>query len=231
MNKLQADAEAFWDGHHHILEDPGFWMAHPLCRRAINRRVSGDPEVWPLDVLARLSIARRPFRRVLSLGCGTGSLERTAMKLEMCVEIEALDSSEASLAIAREKARGEGLEGISYRRGDLNDLRLPRRAYDLVIFHQSLHHVSSLEKLLARVGLALAEDGLLALDEWTGPSRDEWDESRLASLRRMFEALPAEWRRWLWRSRVGWRGWPGRCALSSGWAWGWRRCNGCRSSS
>jgi SAM-dependent methyltransferase len=118
------------------------------------------------------------------------------MKLKMCAEIEGLDSSEASLQIAREKAREEGLEGISYRRGDLNNLRLPRRAYDLIIFHQSLHHVSSLERLLSRVGLALAEDGLLALEEWTGPSREEWDGQRLAALRRMFGELPEAWRRW-----------------------------------
>jgi predicted SAM-dependent methyltransferase len=78
----------------------------------------------------------------------------------------------------------------------LNDLRLPRRSYDLVLFHQSLHHVSSIEKLLSRVGPALAEDGLLAMDEWTGPSRDEWDEGRLEPLRRLFAELPESWRRW-----------------------------------
>jgi predicted SAM-dependent methyltransferase len=194
MSQVQAGAEEFWDGHHHILEDPGFWMAHPLCRAAINRRVSGDPNVWPLTALG--VFAGRPLGRALSLGCGTGSLERTAMRLKMFGEIDAVDSSEASLQVARERASEEGLEGIRYSRGDLNDLRLPRRAYDVVIFHQSLHHVVAIEKLLARVGLAIAPDGLLALDEWTGPSRDEWDDTQLARVRRMFQDLPPEWRRW-----------------------------------
>jgi predicted SAM-dependent methyltransferase len=194
MSQHQVKAEEFWDGHHHILEDPGFWMAHPLCRAAINRRVSGDPIVWPLTALG--AFAGRPLRRALSLGCGTGSLERTAMRLKLFGEIDAVDSSEASLHIARDRASEEGLEGIRYSRGDLNDLRLPRRAYDVVIFHQSLHHVVAIEKLLARVGLAIAPDGLLALDEWTGPSRDEWDDRRLARVRRMFQELPEEWRRW-----------------------------------
>lgn len=194
MSQVQAGAEEFWDGHHHILEDPGFWMAHPLCRAAINRRVSGDPNVWPLTALG--AFAGRPLRRALSLGCGTGSLERTAMRLKMFGEIDAVDSSEASLHIARERASEEGLEGIRYRRGDLNDLRLPRRAYDVIIFHQSLHHVVAIEKLLARVRLAIAPDGLLALDEWTGPSRDEWGHGQLARVRRMFQELPPEWRRW-----------------------------------
>jgi predicted SAM-dependent methyltransferase len=118
------------------------------------------------------------------------------MRLKMFGEIDAVDSSEASLHIARERASEEGLEGIRYRRGDLNDLPLARHAYDVVIFHQSLHHVVALEKLLARVGLAIAPDGLLALDEWTGPSRDEWSDGQLARVRQMFQDLPPEWRRW-----------------------------------
>jgi len=194
MSQLQVKAEEFWDSHHHILEDPGFWMAHPLCRLAINRRVSGNPNMWPLSALA--DYAGRRFRRALALGCGTGSLERTAMRLNLCEEIDAVDSSEASLHVAREKALEEEMAGIHYRQGDLNHLRLPRRTYDIVIFHQSLHHVASIEKLLARVALSLAPDGLLALDEWTGPSRFEWDTGRLVRTRRLFEQLPPEWRRW-----------------------------------
>ncbi len=196
MSAMKTKAEAFWDGHHHIAEDPDFWMAHPLCRQAINRRVTGDPNIWPLDALATLPIAQHPFRRALSLGCGTGSLERAAMRMKMCVQIEGLDASERSLEVARHRALEEGLQGITYRRRDFNDLRLPRRAYDLVIFHQSLHHVSAMEELLARVGLALTADGLLFLDEWTGPSRDEWSGERLGRLRGLYEELPEPWRRW-----------------------------------
>src|SRR5438105_1030578 len=68
-------------------------------------------------------------------------------------------------------------------------------SYDAVFFHQSLHHVRSIEKLLVRVERALARDGLLFLDEWTGPSRREWTNERLAKLRRIYADLPQEWRR------------------------------------
>src|SRR5207248_3312172 len=85
-------------------------MANPLCRAAINQRVSGDPNVWPLTALG--VFAARPLRRALSLGCGTGSLERTAMRLKMFGEIDAMDSSEASLHVARERASEEGLERV-----------------------------------------------------------------------------------------------------------------------
>jgi SAM-dependent methyltransferase len=94
----------------------------------------------------------------------------------------------------RPRARA-GAGRIEYRQADLNTLRLSPNTYDVVFFHQSLHHVRSVEKLLARVERALTPDGLLFLDEWTGPSRRDWTDERLAPLRRIYAALPAEWRR------------------------------------
>jgi hypothetical protein len=38
---LQRAAE-YWDANREKAKDPAFWMAHPLCRKAINRRVSGS---------------------------------------------------------------------------------------------------------------------------------------------------------------------------------------------
>lgn len=193
---LSTDGEArsFWDEHHHISEDPSFWMADPRCREAINRRVSGDALVWPLEAFRRH--VNRRFRRGLSLGCGLGGLERVARQLELCDEIEGVDASEASLRKAREQAQAEGITGISYSFGNLNTLRLPSRKYDVVFFHQSLHHVRSVEKLLARVERALTPDGMLFLEEWTGPARTEWNDARLARLRGFFSELPEAWRRW-----------------------------------
>ncbi len=185
----------FWDRHHHISEDPGFWMAHLLCRRAINRRVSGDERVWPLDFLYASSGGRR-FERLLSLGCGTGRLERAVRRLGIATSVEAVDGSAVSVELAREKAREEGIGGIVYRVADLNRLELPRGRYDAVVFHESLHHVASVERLLQRVRRALTPSGLLFLDEWTGPSRDEWDDGRLERARSLFAELPLAWRKW-----------------------------------
>jgi SAM-dependent methyltransferase len=170
-------------------------MAHPICRKAINQRVSGTAETYPLDHLYE-AIGSPRFDKALSLGCGTGRLERSMARLGIAAEIDAVDGSRVSIELAREKAAKEGLTGIHYRQADLNQLRLPRRCYDAVVFHQSLHHVSSVEKLLGRVVLSLKSDGLLFLDEWTGPSRSEWDVSKLARAQAAFAAVPPEWRKW-----------------------------------
>jgi SAM-dependent methyltransferase len=185
----------FWDRHHHISEDGDFWMAHPSCREAINRRVSGDRGAYPLDHLY-FSAGEPRFRKALSLGCGTGRLERAMARLGIAADIDAIDGSSVSIKIARAKALEEGLTTIHYEVADLNRVRLPRRAYDAVVFHQSLHHVTSVEKLLERVLSSLKPDGLLFLDEWTGPSRFEWNERKLSQATSLFAAVPAAWRKW-----------------------------------
>lgn len=169
-------------------------MAHPACREALNRRVSGAPGTYPLDHLYAVS-GRPQFHRALSLGCGAGRLERAMSRLGIAAEVDAIDGSSVSIDIAREKASEEGLENIHYRVADLNRVRLPRGLYDAVVFHQSLHHVTSVEKLLERVRASLKPDGLLFLDEWTGPSRFEWNLAQLARANALFASVPARWRR------------------------------------
>ena len=186
----------FWDvNYHRSEEDRDFWMAHPLCRRTVNRRVSGAEETWPLDYLYMSTHGRR-FHRLLSLGCGTGRLERAISTHRIAELIEGVDGSPVSIELAKQRAREERLSNIDYTTADLNDLELRRSRYDAVVFHQSLHHVRAVERLLAQVRRALTVDGVLFLEEWVGPSRTEWNEARLAGLRALFEEVPPEWRKW-----------------------------------
>jgi hypothetical protein len=40
----------------------------------------------------------------------------------------------------------------------------------------------------------MTPDGILFLEEWVGPSRTEWNDSRLAKMRALFAELPQSWR-------------------------------------
>lgn len=186
-------AKLFWDENHAISEDPLFWMANPLCRAAINRRVTGDPNVWPLDGL-KAHLAGRTFRHALSLGCGMGAVERWARSSGLCERVTGVDISPVTLEIARQRAQDQGLSGITYELGDMNQLRLPGNQFDLIFIHQALHHVVGVEKLVGRLARALTRDGLLFIDEWTGPSRDEWTPEMLERASLIYSELPASWR-------------------------------------
>ena len=65
-------AASYWDENREKSRDPAYWMAHPLCRRAINRRISGNIHEWPLDWFKRVH-ATKAFGRGASWGCGLGA--------------------------------------------------------------------------------------------------------------------------------------------------------------
>jgi SAM-dependent methyltransferase len=183
-------AARYWDENREKAKDPAYWMAHALCRQAINRRVSGNPHEWPLDWFRRVHAAER-FARGVSWGCGLGAFERAAVKAGIVRETDAYDISPRSLEDARREAQKEGLSGIEYRLGNFDDPRIPPGRYDVAFFHASLHHVNRLERMFARLRRGLSEGGAVYVDEYVGPSRTEWMPGYLAAAQRVLDAIPA----------------------------------------
>src|ERR1044072_3651396 len=100
-------------------------MAPAACRHYINSQISGDPHTWPIEWLRRIVTA--PIARALSIGCGTGALERGLLDQKLCTRIDAFDASIASLSIARAEARRSGYgDSIHYFAADFNTIVLPR---------------------------------------------------------------------------------------------------------
>lgn len=182
-------AARYWDAHHDKSRDSSYWMAHPLCRAAINRRVTGSAEEWPLDWFRRVH-APVPFARGLSWGCGTGGFERSAVRAGVVAAVDGFDVSEASLAEARRAASEERLPQIRYAVGNFDAPELSRHAYDIVFFHQSLHHVSRLETLFEAVSAALKPGGAVYADEYVGPSRHRWTRRHLDRAQALLDRLP-----------------------------------------
>jgi SAM-dependent methyltransferase len=190
VTDLQRAAD-YWDANREKTKDPAFWMAHPLCRRAINRRVSGSEHEWPLDWFRRI-IGPKSFGRGVSWGCGLGAFERAAIRIGIVREIDAFDLSPASLEDARKEAAREGITGVDYRLGNFDDPRLESRRYDIVFFHASLHHVAALERLFRRLTFALKPGGAIYVDEYMGPSRFHWTEADLKLGQAVLDMLPPE---------------------------------------
>ncbi len=189
MTGHEEQASRYWD-REVVAQEYQSWMTHPRVRWAINSAVSGTPHEWPLDWFASW-LNGRTFQRGLSIGCGSGSLERDLLTRGLCAEMDAFDGSAESLRIAREEAARAGFaDRIHYSPGNFNEPRLPGNAYDVVFAHQSLHHVAKLEKLYRAVLRALKPDGLFYLDEYVGPSREQWNATTFASHRALYDMIP-----------------------------------------
>src|SRR6187401_1174752 len=96
----------YWDEVAHHTDTSDIWMGHPAVRAAINRRVTGNPDIWPIRGLASELAGRIPVRTALSVGCGTGGLERSLVEEGIVTEITGIDTSEAALAEARRLGPG-----------------------------------------------------------------------------------------------------------------------------
>ncbi len=169
------------------------WLHDRFVRTIVNERVSGSAGRWPMDWLE--SLALQPFGDVVSLGCGTGALERDLSRRSLARRILGLDLSPAALEVAAREAESAGCSGIDYQIANLDQLTLPTASCDAVFVHQALHHVKNLESCLDVVARALRPDGILYIDEYVGPSRHEWKRGDLDRLREVFVTLPAPARR------------------------------------
>lgn len=181
-----------------IWGDPADWVAEgygwtslDAVHRMINRRVTGDPGKRPLDWFFAGIAAERPLPldRGLVLACGGGEFERDVMRHGYVREIVAIDVSERVLKVAGEAAAREGMRGITYLRGDMNDLQVDG-PFDIVFGAGAIHHCQALEALFAAVERLLKPDGWVYLDDYVGPSRFQWTDRQLAHTNKILALLP-----------------------------------------
>ncbi len=93
---------------------------------------------WPRNVpiydetrkYVRATVAERDLGRVLDAGCGPGVC--TVALSEIAERVTAVDLSTDSLDTARELAREHGRTNIEFQHQDLQSLKLPDEAFDLV---------------------------------------------------------------------------------------------------
>jgi SAM-dependent methyltransferase len=190
--KLQP-AVTYWNELEHHTDASATWMAHPLVRAEINRRVSGNPHLWPTTAFRHWLGNRAPLGKCLSIGCGAGGMERSLIEERIAAHATGIDMAENAIAEARRLADGMPIDYVATDAREY--LRAHPSAFDAIVFHQSLHHFDALDELLSLVSYSLRAGGLLYLDEYVGPSRDDWPTRRLIAPNLAYRLLPREVRR------------------------------------
>jgi GT2 family glycosyltransferase/SAM-dependent methyltransferase len=178
-----------------------FWGHVPEVERRFLRRAS--PELpagsWAEACVREYLAGRTPVERMLSVGCGTGELERTLARLNAFRECDAWDIAPGGIETARRLAREEGFDHIHYEVRDITAANtavdLPPERYDAVWFESSLHHIEPLERVCEQVARTLKPDGFLFLNEYVGPSAFAFSARQRELIRAAFALIPARFRR------------------------------------
>jgi SAM-dependent methyltransferase len=192
MTEQPQTAAQFWDRQAQA-PAPTYWASYPLVRRYVNELACDAWWAYPTHAF-KAAWGYRPLERGLSIGCGTGNLEKDLRWMRICEEVDAYDISPESIRLAKERAAREPFDKVNFQVADAERMEYPKEHYDAVFFHGSMHHISNPYGLLEKIRPALKPGGLIFLDDYVGPSRDEWNDSHLVHAAEAYAALPPHWR-------------------------------------
>ncbi|QHF48012.1 SAM-dependent methyltransferase [Pseudomonas sp. S35] len=174
-----------------------YWLAVPAVQRRHQHKAtagSGHPG-WVQYCLKEFLGDRVQGARMLSIGCGTGTLERELYRLNAFEHCDAMDIAPGALDAARAEALAMGASTIHYSLCDIEKTDLPAHHYDAVWFNGSLHHIRELEVVCQRVARSLKPGGWLFFNEYVGANHFAFDAQQRAAISHAFGLIPEQFRR------------------------------------
>lgn len=169
-----------------------FWQS-PVVQSELNRRITGDPRVTPVDYFGR-KYCSPPRGQALSIGCGDGGIELQLLGAGACDRLVGIDLSAERLERARAAVPPSLTGRLELICANAETWR-PDRRFDLIVTNGVVHHIEGLEAFFDLIEAALSDDGLLYLDEFVGPSRFQWTDKQIELVNRLLDRLSPGLRR------------------------------------
>ncbi len=171
------------------------WWSNPLIQAEIGRRISGRPAANRTEGFVNLIRQRfgsaLPFERGISIGCGDGSKELMLIRAGIVNRVDLFELSEASVK------RGQALYGASgfgdrvvFRREIDFDDSASDGSYDVVFWHDSLHHMPNVQKAIEWSRRVLRNGGGFCMDEYVGPTRFQWTDRQMELATKILRSIP-----------------------------------------
>lgn len=174
-----------------------YWLAVPAVQQRFQQLAcAGSHHKWWVEYCLG-EFLRRPTSsaRILSIGCGSGTLERDLFRLNAFSECDAIDIAQGAIDIARREAHLIGAFNINYHVQDVQKTPLGKNLYDAVWFNGSLHHIKQLELVCEAVRSALKPGGWVFFNEYVGANHFAFSERQRDVIAGAFKLLPPEYRR------------------------------------
>ncbi len=172
------------------------WSDSSIVLEYINRCISNDLKVGWLQYACQKYLIKngRGVLKGLSIGCGSGELERQCIRMGACREMEAFDIAPAAIKEAERQAKIEKIGGLVYKVKNLEALRLTVREYDVIFASSAVHHVKNLERLFVELLTSLKPNGFFIMLEYIGPSQFQFSQKVVDIINEILQTLPSQYK-------------------------------------
>ena len=162
---VNTEQAAAWDGH-----EGDVWTEQA------DRYGRASHRIWQRFVDAQL-VGRAD--RVLDVGCGTGGPTLHVARLAPEGDVMGIDLSTRMLELARSRSAAEGLDNVTFVRGDAQVFPFEPEAFDIVISSFGTMFFNDPVAAYTNIGGGLRPNGTIALLAWRALPENDW----LTSLR------------------------------------------------
>lgn len=160
ISASNAEQLRAWDG-----DEGAYWAAHA---DHFDRAVAHHHQ----HLMGAAGI--RSAERVLDVGCGTGQSTRDAARAATAGAALGVDLSAAMLAVARRRAREEGVSNARFQQADAQVHPFETEGVDVVISRTGAQFFGDLDAAFANIARALRPGGRLAIVSWRPLADNEW---------------------------------------------------------
>jgi SAM-dependent methyltransferase len=157
---VNTEQAAAWDGH-----EGDVWTEHADRYDRASRRI------WQRFVKGQL-IGRAD--RVLDVGCGTGGPTRHVARLAAGGDVMGIDLSTRMLELARSRSADEGLDNVTFVRGDAQVFPFEPDVFDIAMSSFGTMFFNDPVAAYANIGGGLRRNGMIALLAWRTLQENEW---------------------------------------------------------
>lgn len=173
-----------------------YWLANPIIHKLYQHRAVGGRSYshWLDFCIEHFVRKNNPVDRILSVGCGSGNLERHLAKLNAFKELDAIDIAPISIEIAKQKAEEENIKGINYECRNVEESNFPGKDYDAVFYNMSLHHMFHIDKILEQTREVMKPDAFLFVNEYVGPNRFDFTDREKEVISAIHTLIPEKFR-------------------------------------
>lgn len=186
LSKVNTNAQKRTSSSFSVDFEHANWWIIPALKKRFNYKICGDETIDYERYISEKYFKDKNIYLV-SPGCGSGSHEMALAKYSPGLKILGYDISPSLVQYATHQAMQRNLASrCLFEAKDFTQVEIPKDSVDCFLFHSSLHHFFSIEKLLIeKVIPALKEGGLVVIHEYVGANRLQIPDGQLKECNRI----------------------------------------------